>query len=305
MAWHHESDRLFLGSWAAVEPEGGMRPLEGLTAAVEAAYPGVEITAGGGDMADHPRGSVVFYVASPEGMADPFTEAFVNPYTAEVLGVRGARSPGRGGEHVMPMIYVMHHSLLLGDFDGSGFWIMGVVVLLWIADHVVSLWISIPRSGPFWRAMTVKWRGSVYRINFDLHRAGGLLFWAVLLVTAVTGASWNAVFFGRNLVYETPHRWASTRPTRLRPSPSAAPLDAPVVGRDEARAVMAARMAELGIEPEEYWLYYLPAQGVWDAWIKAKAAGTTWYNGAVSGETGAILAERRPGDRTWVDVVTD
>jgi hypothetical protein len=78
-----------------------------------------------------------------------------------------------------------------------------------------------------------------------------------------------------------------------------------VVGRDEARAVMSARMAELGIEPEEYWLYYLPAQGVWDAWIKANAAGTAWYNGAVSGETGAILAERRPGDRTWVDVVTD
>jgi uncharacterized iron-regulated membrane protein len=63
-------------------------------------------------------------------MEDPVTEVFVNPYTAEVLGGRAWGEVAWGGEHVMPMTYVLHHSLLLGDLDGWGFWIMGVVVLL-------------------------------------------------------------------------------------------------------------------------------------------------------------------------------
>lgn len=307
MAFHHELDHLFLGSWAEVEPEGEMRPLAELTAAVEAAYPGVTIDAGGDNMADHPRESVVFYVTSPEGAADPVTEVFVNPYTAEVLGGRAWGEVAWGGQHVMPMIYVMHHSLLMGDFDGWGFWIMGVVVLLWIADHAVSLWISIPRSGPFWKAMTVKWRGSAYRINFDVHRAGGLFLWVVLLVIALTGASWNAVFFERNWFYEALHTVAGEpTPYATEGLPErAAPLDDPAVDRDEARVIVADRMEALGIEPTEYWLYYYPAQGVWDAWIKANATGTSWYNGALDGETGAILAERAPGRLKAVDVVAD
>nr|WP_306306218.1 PepSY domain-containing protein [Methylomonas koyamae] len=35
----------------------------------------------------------------------------------------------------------------------------------------------------------MKWRGSAYRINFDLHRAGGLWLWLLLLVFA-----WSSVY---------------------------------------------------------------------------------------------------------------
>jgi hypothetical protein len=38
MAWHDELNHLFLGSWAEVEPEGAMRPLGDLAAAVEAVF---------------------------------------------------------------------------------------------------------------------------------------------------------------------------------------------------------------------------------------------------------------------------
>jgi uncharacterized iron-regulated membrane protein len=171
----------------------------------------------------------------------------------------------------------------------------------------VSLVISIPRSGPFWRAMNVKWRGSAYRINFDVHRAGGLVLWVVLLVVALTGASWNAVFVERNWFYAAlegvmgePTSYATENiPERE------ALLDEPAVTRDEARALVAARMEALGIEPAEYWLYYYHGQGVWEAWIKADETGTSWYNGALDGETGALLAEHAPGDLKPVDVVTD
>ncbi|MDD5112820.1 MAG: PepSY-associated TM helix domain-containing protein [Methylobacter sp.] len=51
---------------------------------------------------------------------------------------------------------------------------------------------TLPNNS-FWQrwkpAWLIKWRGSKYRINFDLHRAGGLWLWAMLLVFA-----WSSVY---------------------------------------------------------------------------------------------------------------
>jgi uncharacterized iron-regulated membrane protein len=43
-----------------------------------------------------------------------------------------------------------------------------------------------------WRpAWQIKWSGSAYRINFDVHRAFGLWLWAMLLIVAFTSVSMN------------------------------------------------------------------------------------------------------------------
>ncbi|MGH8553236.1 MAG: PepSY domain-containing protein, partial [Methylococcales bacterium] len=49
------------------------------------------------------------------------------------------------------------------------------------------------RWKPAWR---IKWRGSAFRINFDLHRAGGLWLWLALFVLA-----WSSVGFMLDEVY--------------------------------------------------------------------------------------------------------
>jgi uncharacterized iron-regulated membrane protein len=74
-----------------------------------------------------------------------------------------------------------------------------IVALLWTIDCFVGFYLTLPlKLESFWRrwkpAWLIKWRGGFYRVNFDLHRAGGLWFWAMLFVFA-----WSSV----NLTYVT------------------------------------------------------------------------------------------------------
>ncbi len=53
-----------------------------------------------------------------------------------------------------------------------------------------ALAISFP-DWQRWRKSFVVRRGSRYQLNFDLHRAGGLWTWGILLVLAVSAVSLN------------------------------------------------------------------------------------------------------------------
>ncbi|MBS1212632.1 MAG: PepSY-associated helix domain protein [Proteobacteria bacterium] len=102
----------------------------------------------------------------------------------------------------MPFVYKLHYALAL---DTVGIWILGIVALIWTLDCFVAFYLTLPaaaKAGPrirseakrdFWQrwrpAWLVEWSGSATRINFDLHRAGGLWLWAILLVFA-----WSSVY---------------------------------------------------------------------------------------------------------------
>jgi len=103
---------------------------------------------------------------------------------------------------VMPFIYKLHYALAMGEFGG---WILGLVALLWTLDCFVAFYLTLPatlrdsgkgffaRWKPAWR---IKWRSSFYRVNFDLHRAGGLWLWAMLFIFA-----WSSVAMNLDSVY--------------------------------------------------------------------------------------------------------
>lgn len=87
-------------------------------------------------------------------------------------------------------------ALALGEF---GTWILAVVALLWTIDCFLAFYLALPtRSNrskkgflTSWkRSWLVKFRSSLYRINFDVHRAGGLWLWLLLLLYA-----WSSVYF--------------------------------------------------------------------------------------------------------------
>jgi uncharacterized iron-regulated membrane protein len=90
---------------------------------------------------------------------------------------------------------------------------MGYVALVWTIDSLVAIWLTFPRGvGPFWQrwrqAWGVKWSANSTRINFDLHRAGGLWLWPLLFVFG-----WSSVMFGLPQVYEPVMRAVFHKPS--------------------------------------------------------------------------------------------
>jgi len=101
--------------------------------------------------------------------------------------------------NIMPFIYDLHTSLTLGV---TGNWILGVVALSWTIDCFGGVFLTLPATAvKFWRrwksAWSIKRHASVVRFNFDLHRAGGLWFWPLLLIFA-----WSSVELTLFQVYE-------------------------------------------------------------------------------------------------------
>jgi uncharacterized iron-regulated membrane protein len=129
----------------------------------------------------------------------PFDHLFLDPWTGRELGRRREGDLSEGTINVIPFIYRLHMDLALG---AAGVWILGVVSLAWTLDSVTGLFLTFPVSASGflkrWRlAWRVKHPASVVRTNFDLHRAGGLWLWPVLIIFA-----WSSVMFNLRSVYE-------------------------------------------------------------------------------------------------------
>ncbi len=109
----------------------------------------------------------------------------LDPWTGNELGPYGVYKQGFVA-NIMPFVYTLHVNLTLGP---TGLWIFSIVALLWTIDCFAGFYLTLPlKLESFWRrwkpAWLIKWRGGFYRVNFDLHRAGGLWLWAMLFVFA-------------------------------------------------------------------------------------------------------------------------
>lgn len=141
-----------------------------------------------------PGETIAFWV---EGPVDPVTkehaelendEFFLNPYTGEELGRRKWGDLTQGAKNIMPFLYKLHYSLALpGDW---GTWLFGIAALLWTVDSFVGFYLTLPswrgssaststsQGKSFWQrwkpSWQIKWNSTIWRVNFDLHRAFGL-----------------------------------------------------------------------------------------------------------------------------------
>lgn len=168
-----------------------------------------------------PKASVQFL--SPPREKDGTYEAYlkggrrahVDPYSGEVLGVRFPT------DHPIGFLFALHTELLSG---ANGETVVGVggLLLLLLGVTGVVLWWPDPKKG-LRQGFTVQWRGNWKRLNWDLHRVGGVLAVLFLSLTAVTGA---ALVWGPQ-VTEWTLRITNTPPRpklASRPTPGAAPL---------------------------------------------------------------------------------
>lgn len=149
--------------------------------------------------------------------ADDWGELFVNPYTGQETGRRRWGDIGQGTVNLIPFLYRLHYELALGEWGRLAF---GIAALIWTIDCFVGFYLSLPvrvrrgngtprRSWPArWRpSWLVRWRSSPYKITFDLHRAGGLWIWPLLLVFA-----WSGVGFSLPQAYDPVMRLIGYQP---------------------------------------------------------------------------------------------
>lgn len=269
LAWNDELETFVSPQLFRVAAPNGavaLAPLE-LHARVRALYPGAIVTRL--PLVYEPERSVLFTLRGLPGGArrkasePPNDQVFVDPYSGQVLGERKWGDLSQGRKNLMPFIYQLHYSLALG---GIGTIVFGIVALLWTIDCFAGAWLTLParlrlnRWWPAWRVRT----GSAYKLNFDLHRAGGLWTWAMLFVLA-----WSSVFFNLPQVYEPVMRAVFPHQPGLAQLPKAAvPTLQPGLPWEQAlplaRGLMASQARERGFAVlAEKVLVYEPQRAIY------------------------------------------
>ena len=238
-----------------------------------------------------------------------FTQVFVNPYTGAELARRRFGDLSQGLINVMPFVRQLHGELALPR--GQGGPLLGWIALLWTLDCFVALYLTFPRwhalnapdTGPGWLARwepawLVAWRRSAFRLNFDLHRAGGLWTWLLLLMFA-----WSSVYLNLHWVYapitgavlDYP---ANDNNMRGGPPRLAKPLNDPPLDFHQAQDRAAAELTKAGLSfVRVESLSYSPASGVYTYRVATNkdiqtVGGRTYV--LVHGDTGTLERLRLP-----------
>ncbi len=130
------------------------------------------------------------------GTPETWVSVRVNPYTAEVAGIRtfplGAGLP----PGLIDFIAVLHYRLLLSDFwGGSIVGFVGLVGLLSLLTGIILWW---PLTGNWRQALTFKRSTNSRRVHFDIHKLTGIYLLIVLAPVLLSGVymNFNSQFVG-------------------------------------------------------------------------------------------------------------
>lgn len=269
-----------------------------------------------------------------------FNQVFVDPGTGRELGRRewGAVWP-LTKETFVSFLYKLHFSLHIPEMAGTdhwGVWLLGIVGLVWTIDCFVALYLTLParrrevaapdggeidspthaseqqsatakgffaRWKPSWLIRT---KGGAYKLNFDLHRAGGLWTWGLALVVAFTGFSMNlyAEVFEpvMTMVSDvTPSIWTS------RDERAPREWTTPKVTFQDILARAPVEAKKHGIEAPPGHLYYSPWVNIYE--VEYYRPGDHHGSGGVGhpelyfdGDDGRVLGERKPWAGTAADL---
>jgi len=225
--------------------------------------------------------------AAPSRVEAGRLEAFIDPASGALLGVRSLEKLSLAPPHAMRTLYEFHRNILLGE-PGSNF--VGIAGFLLMSSALTGAVLAWPRQWrrlARWRALfAVSWRASVTRVLFDLHRAGGALIAAVLLLTTATGAT---------LVYLNYVRDVVGRLSRVEPIP-VLPFRAGKVDEEPLTLAQLATRVQGAFPGQRIAEIRLPERGLTGVLFQLRGAGDVhplgdtiaWLH-PVSGE---LLAER-------------
>jgi uncharacterized iron-regulated membrane protein len=173
------------------------------------------------------RSAMLYVEPQSETIVLDYNQVFADPSNGEILGRRQYGSCCLARRAVIPFLYNLHRRLTMPGHWGE--WLLGGVAVLWLIDCFVALALATPGqifSLRRWKtAMGVRFRGSAYRITFDLHRASGLWTWLVLGVLAFTSVYLN---LGDEIVKPLTNAVSTLSPTPYdQPRPAVDPAQVP------------------------------------------------------------------------------
>jgi len=197
MAYHDELEAALIPNVMRVEPRGSALPPFELARIAESLEPRATVDVL--SLTREPRESALMPLtpridpATHRPYALDFNEVFLDPYSGKVLGTRLWGEVGFDAMHLMPMVYRMHSTLLLGDW---GVRLLGIAALIWCINCFIGFYLTLPmQPRNFFRNWKRSWlvrsTQSVARFSFELHRAAALWVWAMLLVMSLSALQFN------------------------------------------------------------------------------------------------------------------
>lgn len=196
LAFGAEIDAWLNPHWFRVESRGTALDLDQLARRIEQADPAVQVDY---ITYDGRAGHAAFAFVSPRparavaAAHASYNQVFIDPVGGAILGKRQRGACCLEAAHFVPFMLEVHRSLFIPGAWGR--WLMGGIALVWLLDCFVGAYLTLPRSRPRlrkWRpAWQIKRHAGSYRLNFDLHRAGGLWPWGLLLVLALSSVYLN------------------------------------------------------------------------------------------------------------------
>lgn len=182
----------------------------------------------------------------------------------------------------------------------------GIVAIVWCLDCLVALWLSFPNLRSWRKSFAFRWRQGGYKLNFDLHRSGGVWVWLLLLILAVTSVSMN---LERQVVRPlvelfsplTPSPFASRTPVTLDEQ------IVPQLDRRQAIAVASAEARRLGWQAPPGGLFHSAEFGVYGVGFYAPGddhgsagLGNPWIY--VDSRSGELAGAHVPGTGSAGDI---
>ncbi len=224
-----------------------------------------------------------------------YDQLWLDPVSGAVLGRVDSQAFPPTRHSLMSFVYRLHYALALPG--RWGVWIMGIVAILWFFDCFVGAALTFPRGRPFFAKWKPAWGMKKKRLNYDLHRAGGLWPWALLATIALSSIYFN---LGREVFMPVFGLVAETTPepfdTRVVRKP--ADILPPKISAEAAVDIATAKAAELGWTAQPEGLFRREAQGFWQVYYDKPA--TQWatagnYGLFIDDRSGEVFFVRKPG----------
>ena len=201
---------------------------------------------------------------SVEGRLDPATgkphdlgynQVAVDPVTGIVQGKRQWGEVSLARENLLPFLYKLHYTMHIPDGWGIqfGVWLMGIIGIVWFFDCFIALYLSFPKLRSWRKSLAFRWQDKGHKLNFDLHRSGGVWVWLLLLILAVTSISMN---LQTQVMRPLVAKFSTLSPNAFdsrTPQPPEKPVE-PLLTREQAVALAKTEAAKRG--------WTLPAGGV-------------------------------------------